>query len=177
MRIARKLTIRLFESPGRFLLKVFQDYRLIIGASFIPSRRRGGSAMVVSCTLTVRDETADGRPAHEWRLDVLTERLSVRELLRDRIRREVEEYNTRRPHTWRGLVQPIVEPRSAGDLSQRGFRPVDWNRQHQLACEAFVAGRLLIVVGDAQAATLDDEFELRPGTAVTFLRLAPLVGG
>ncbi|MGC1275222.1 MAG: hypothetical protein WBC44_16070 [Planctomycetaceae bacterium] len=134
--------------------------------------------MVAIRTLTVRDETADGRAAHEWRLDVVTERLTVRDLIRDRIRREAEEYNTRRPHTWRGLVQPLVEPRHHGvGAAPREFRPVDWSRQFELACEAFVVGRLLILIGDAQADSLDEEFDARANTAVTFLRLTPLVGG
>jgi len=133
--------------------------------------------MVATCTLTVRDETADGRAAHEWRLDVPGERLTVRDLIRDRIRREVEDYNTRRPHTYRGLVHPLAEPRHHGDSATRTFRPVDWNRQFELACEAFAVGRLLIIIGDAQADSLDDEFEVRVSTAVTFLRLTPLVGG
>lgn len=129
-------------------------------------------------TVTVRDETADGRAAHEWRLDVQTERLTVRELIRDRIRREADEYNTHRPHTWRGLVQPLVEPRHQGiSAPPREFRPVDWNRQFELACEAFLVGRLLILIGDAQADSLDEEFDVRANTAVTFLRLTPLVGG
>lgn len=133
----------------------------------------------MSATLTVRDETFDGRNAYEWTLDVFSERLSVRELIRSRIYQEVQEYNRNRPHTYRGLVQPITEDRvSTTDSGHRSeFRAIDPERQYELACEAFRAGRILILVGDAQADELDDEFEIRPGTAVTFLRLTLLVGG
>ena len=134
--------------------------------------------MVATCTVTLRDESVDGRPAHEWRFDLPVERLTIRDLLRDRIRREADEYNRHRPHTWRGLVQPPVEPRSARVAAgDREFRPVDWNRQFELACEAFTVGRLMILIGDAQADSLDEEFEVRGGTAVTFLRLTSLIGG
>jgi hypothetical protein len=132
----------------------------------------------MTATLTVRDATCDGRAPYEWRLDVAGERLTVRELIRNRICREVADYNARRPHTWRGLVQPAAEERHGGaDCGPRPFRPIDADRQCELACEAFRAGRLLILVGDIQADELDEEFALRPGTAVTFLRLALLVGG
>lgn len=134
--------------------------------------------MVAICTVTLRDETVDGRPAHEWRLDLSAERLTIRDLLRDRIRQEADEYNRRRPHSWRGLVQPPAESRGSRlSTGTREFRPVDWTCQFELACEAFSAGRLMILVGDVQADSLDEEFDVRSGTAVTFLRLSSLVGG
>ncbi len=132
----------------------------------------------MSATLTVRDESLDGRHAHEWSLDVLSERLTVRELIRSRVYQEVQDYNVRRPHTWRGLVQPSAEERQLNrEPGPRPFKPIDWNRQFDLACDAFKAGRILILVGDIQADALEDEFTVRPGTAVTFLRLTLLVGG
>ena len=131
----------------------------------------------MSAILTVRDESLDRRHAHEWSLDVLTEHLSVRELIRSRIFREVDEYNARRPHTYRGLIQPPAESRSSRKHDGCGFRAIDGEKQFQLACEAFEAGRLLILIGDAQADDLDDEFDVCPGTAVTFLRLTVIVGG
>lgn len=132
----------------------------------------------MSATLTVRDETLDGRLAHEWSLDVLSERLTVRELIRSRVYQEVQDYNVRRPHTWRGLVQPSAEERHLNhEPGPRTFKPIDWKRQFDLACEAFESGRMLILIGDAQADALDEEFTVRPGNAVTFLRLTALVGG
>jgi hypothetical protein len=132
----------------------------------------------MAATLTVRDETFDGRDAHEWSLDIAEEHLTVRELIRSRVYQEVQDYNTRRPHTWRGLVQPSAEERQLNAPGgSRPFKPVDWKRQFDLACEAFETGRVLILVGDTQADALDEEFAVRPGTAVTFVRLTPLVGG
>ena len=132
----------------------------------------------MSATLTVRDESLDGRLAHEWPLDVPGDRLTVRELIRSRVYQEAQDYTVRRPHTWRGLVQPAAEGRQKGEGQARGgFKPIDAERQFDLACEAFRAGRVLILIGDVQADELDEEFVVRPGTAVTFLRLTALVGG
>ena len=51
----------------------------------------------MSATLTIRDETAGGQPLHEWALEVLTERMSVRELIRSRVYQEVQDYNQSQP--------------------------------------------------------------------------------
>jgi hypothetical protein len=57
-------------------------------------------------TLTIRDETTTGDTLHEWSLDFLTERITVRELIRSRVYQEVQDYNLRLPTHYRGLVQP-----------------------------------------------------------------------
>lgn len=133
----------------------------------------------MSATLTVRDESIDGRSAYEWTLDVFNERLSVRELIRSRIYQEVQEYNKNHPHTYRGLIQPPTEERLTASDSIRlsPLKVVDPERQCERAYEAFRAGKILILIGDAQADDLDDEFDICAGTAVTFLRLSLIVGG
>lgn len=132
----------------------------------------------MSATLLVRDETLDGRPLGEWSLDVLTERLTVRELIRGRVYQEVQDHNQKQPDSFRGLVQPSPEEeRFNGPAGQRSFRPIDWKKQFEMAAEAFETGRMLILIDDRQAESLDEEFDVRPGTAVTFLRLTLLVGG
>ena len=130
----------------------------------------------MSAILTVRDESLDRCNAHEWFLDVLTERLSVRELIQSRIFQEVDDYNARHPHSFRGLIQPAARDR-ATRRHDCFLGAIDKQKQFESACEAFEAGRLVILIGDAQADDLDDEFDVQPGTAVTFLRLTLIVGG
>ena len=57
-------------------------------------------------TLTIRDETPGGTSFREWSLEVLTERLTVRELIRSRVYQEVQDYNQRQPAEYQGLIQP-----------------------------------------------------------------------
>lgn len=128
----------------------------------------------MSVSLTIRDQSLDHRGAREWLLDVLTERLTVRELIRNRIDQEVDHYNTGRPHTYRGLIQPS---RQSSRGERQAHRRIDKQKQVASACDAFEGGRLVILIGDAQANALDDEFSVRPDTAVTFLRLSVIVGG
>ena len=47
----------------------------------------------MSITLTVRDETTSGDILHEFALEVLTERITVRELIRSRVYQEVQDFN------------------------------------------------------------------------------------
>lgn len=127
-------------------------------------------------TLTIRDETLSGQPLHEWALEVLTEPLSVRELIRGRVYQEVQDHNHRQASEFRGLVRP-ADDHPLNDRQPRAFRPVDWQKQFEKAVEAFDRQQILILIDDRQAASLDDEFDVRPDTAVTFLRLTLLVGG
>ncbi len=60
-------------------------------------------------TLTVRDETTSGGIDHEMPLEFPTERITVRELIRERVYPEMQDFN-RKPHerVFRGLVQLTI---------------------------------------------------------------------
>ena len=45
----------------------------------------------MTATLTIRDETPGGEPLHDWVLEVTTERMTVRELIRSRVSRNANE--------------------------------------------------------------------------------------
>src|SRR5688500_10399333 len=62
--------------------------------------------VIMAATLTIRDETATGKNVGETVVEFLTERITVRELIRSRVYQEVQDYNLRQGDTFRGLVQP-----------------------------------------------------------------------
>ena len=128
-------------------------------------------------TLTIRDETTAGQTLHEWSLEFLTDRVTVRELIRSRVYQEVQDYNLKQPELFRGLVEPTDAERTLNGFKLRKGRQIDWKQQFEKALEAFEHNRVLILIGDRQAESLDEEIEVKPGTQVTFLRLVPLVGG
>jgi hypothetical protein len=80
---------------------------------------------IMAATLTVRDETTAGQTLHEFALEVLTERLTVRELIRSRVYQEVQDYNRRQPAQFRGLVQP-----TDADASTNSGTPWPWQASH-----------------------------------------------
>src|SRR5438477_6976444 len=131
----------------------------------------------MAATLTIRDETAGGKTLNELTLDILTEKLTVRDLIRSRVYQEVQDYNRKAPEHFRGLVQPIGAEQTLNGFKLKRRRDIDWKKQFELACEAFERNGFLILIDKHQAVSLDEEIELKAGTQVSFVKLTPLVGG
>jgi hypothetical protein len=129
-------------------------------------------------TVLIRDEeTTGGRTAREWALELLTERITVRELVRSRVYQEVKDHNARAAETFVGLVRPVGAQEGPGGWRVERGRQIDWKEQFEKALEAFRTNRVLVLVDDQQVTSLDADLVVTPGTRVTFLRLLPLVGG
>ena len=131
----------------------------------------------MSPALTIHDETTSGQKTNTFTLDCLTERMTVRELIRARIYQEVQDYNQKQPDYFRGLVEPVDAERVLNGYKLKAKRKIDWEEQFRRALEAFQRNGFFILVGGKQAETLDEEFEVRVDTEVSFVRLTPLVGG
>jgi hypothetical protein len=131
----------------------------------------------MTATLNIRDETLGADSMHAWALEVTTERLTVRELIRSRVYQEVQDYNVRQGQVFRGLVQPEEAEKTLNGWKLKKPRLLDWKKQFERAIEAFEANQVLILVNDRQAESLEEEIVITPDTTVTFLRLTPLVGG
>ena len=131
----------------------------------------------MAATLTIHDESATGETLLELTLNVSAERITVRDLIRQRVCHEVEEYNRRKPDTFRGLVQPTDSERTLNGYRLRQPRTIDATTQLAKAIDAFQGNQIIMLVDDRQVESLDEEVPLRPNTRVSFLRLTPLVGG
>ena len=131
----------------------------------------------MTATLTIRDETPGQTTFHEWSLEVLTERMTVRELIRSRVYQEVQDFNQRGVGDYRGLIQPTDAERTLNGSRLRHPREISFPQQLSRAIEAFESSQVLVLINDRQVDALDEETELKPGTTVTFLRLTLLVGG
>lgn len=129
-------------------------------------------------TLTVRDESTTGEKIGEITLEFLTERITVRELIRSRVYQEVQDHNLRaQQQVFRGLVQPSETERELNGYRLRKPRQIDFKEQYEVAVEAFHRNGFLVLVEDRQATNLDEEIVITPQTDVAFLKLVPLVGG
>ncbi len=130
--------------------------------------------------LTVRDETATGSVTNELTLDVLSETITVRELIRSRVYQEVADYNLRRSQhdaNFNGLVTPEDAEKTLNGSRTRRSRDIDWKAQFEKACEAFSHNGFFILIDDRQAETLDETVTIRHDTKISFVKLVPLVGG
>jgi hypothetical protein len=128
-------------------------------------------------TLTIRDESTSGKTLHEFSLDLLTEHVTVGELIRSRVYQEVKDFNARQPEEFKGLVQPTDAERTLNGYRLGRKRHIDWKKQHARALAAFRAGQILIFLDDRQLESLDEQVVVTPASRVSFLRLTPLIGG
>lgn len=133
-------------------------------------------------TLTVRDETTSGDVYHERPLEFPTERITVRELIRERVYQEVQDFNrSRDAQVFRGLVQPTDAERilngTPTEYRLKSHRAIDWKPQFDKAIEAFDRSGYFILIDDKQAESLDQQFVIGHGTQVSFVKLTMLVGG
>lgn len=131
----------------------------------------------MSATLTIKDETASGQVVKKFTLDCLSERMTVRELIRARIYQEVMDHNQRKPEVFNGLVAPTEAEKVLNGYRLKAWRELDWQEQFDRAADAFLRNGFFVLIDDHQAESLDEEFIVRVDTEVSFVRLVQLVGG
>jgi hypothetical protein len=116
-------------------------------------------------------------PATGWVLQVVEPVLTAREILRRRVFEEVSRFNATQGQIFQGLVQPNDTERALNGYKLKKPRQLDWRDQFDKAVQAFDKQRFLMLVGDRQVESLDEELMLAAETEITFLKLVPLVGG
>jgi len=126
-------------------------------------------------TFDILDETTAGERRGAGSFDSDAEVTTVREIIRLRVRQEVERFNASDQEVFRGLIQPHETEQVLNKARER--RILDWERQYASAIGAFQRNGFLMLVDDRQVTELDERVELRPETKVTFLKLVPLIGG
>lgn len=134
----------------------------------------------MAVSLTIVDETLSGERRPVLTLDSLTETMTVREVIRARIYQEVQDHNRKESSAgtiFRGLVQPADTEMAMNGYRFRKPKKIDWEKQFEKACEAFESNGFFVIVGDRQAETLDEEFEIEVDAEISFVKLVPLVGG
>ena len=131
----------------------------------------------MSVTVTVRDQSMKGETLRESMLEFLTEKVTVRELIRSRVYQEVREYNAKQPQYFHGLVQPTDAEKTLNGYKIRKARMIDWEGQYKAAVEAFERKQVLVLADDRQLDQLAEELVLRHDTKVTFIKLVFLTGG
>lgn len=126
--------------------------------------------------LRVESPLGPAGPALE--LPDLPDRIRARELIRTHVREEVARYNLDRSLPFQGLVTPTAAERSLNTAVRRTERPaLDWEAQADLAERAFEKQRFVLIVGDRQVESLEEEIDLTGEPEIVFVKLIPLAGG
>jgi hypothetical protein len=124
----------------------------------------------MSITLTIYDETLTGEKTACQTLDFAVQRITVRDLIRDRIHQEVQTYNQTQPEYFRGLVQPNDAEVVLNRYKLPQQRSIDWEEQYEKALQVFEHGGFMVLVNDCQVEALETELTLTDNTTISFLR-------
>ena len=139
--------------------------------------------------LQISDEKFGQAKEKALTLECLTETMTVRELIRARVYQEVQDYNQRIGRQQdKPLPKLLVTPTDAEAALNRKpspiapnkpsrRKPLVWEKQYDIACEAFVKNGFFVLVGDEQVEGLEESFDVAVDTEITFVKLVPLVGG
>ena len=104
-------------------------------------------------------------------------RITAREIVRARVRMEVERYNNEDERGFVSLFVPAREEAELNDPARVRRRTLDADRQVEVALEAVRNGRVVILFNGAQVTDLDADLVVTPVSEARFLRLVPLAGG
>lgn len=131
----------------------------------------------MQAVLKMFDETP-GEPRRDaGTLTLVSEKVTVRGLIRRRVEAEVRKYNEADVNPFRGLVRPLNKERIPNGYS----RPkLNADEQLRVATDAFCSGSILLLFNDRQITDLNDHVTLGETAredALTFIKLVPLVGG
>lgn len=128
-------------------------------------------------TITITDETFTGDILNEILLDFENERITVAEIIEQRVRKEVENYNAKLPDYFKGLVIPSDAEKSLNGYKIKKHKTIDAEQQVYIALDAFQKNGFFVLIDDRQAESLEEEVLLHTKIKVSFVKLTPLVGG
>jgi hypothetical protein len=128
--------------------------------------------------LKTMDQVPGASSVHGPDLSFQAPTVTARDIVRARVEAEVERYNSddsQRPFV--GLVAPAkVERELNGPMRQRR-RPLDAERQIDVALAAIRKGGVILLFNGVQVEDIDAPLLITPVSEARFLKLVPLVGG
>jgi len=134
--------------------------------------------MNMTHNLTVKDEVLGAGLSNEFMLWFEEPQVTVADIIRERVRHEVENYNARSAESrFIGLVQPTQSEVELNGYKLKKGRQVNATKQIEVALREFESCAYFILVDDLQVKSLEDEVVVCADTKVTFIKLTPLVGG
>ena len=128
-------------------------------------------------TITIKDETFAGKILQEIQLHFQSNTVSVSEIISSRVRKEVENYNNKLPKYFNGLVEPTDAEKTLNGYKLKNRKLIDAEKQVYIALDAFQKNGFFVLIDNQQSESLDQQVELNDKTAISFIKLTPLVGG
>jgi len=127
--------------------------------------------------LTLYDETTDGKMLNKVELRLVSQQTTLREVISQRIKQEVDKYNNQQQKVFQGLVQPTDTETMLNGYRLQKKRMISFEKQLEKAIEAFESNGFFVLLDDKQIEDLDSPLILKEDSHVGFIKLVPLVGG
>jgi hypothetical protein len=127
--------------------------------------------------ITITDETAGGKLLHSAQLEFQASLVTVADIIEKRVLSEVKLINHQRKENFYGLVRPADAEITLNGFRMGKFREIDPEKQTLIAKDAFMKNGFFILIDNIQAESLEQTFILHKDSAVSFVKLTPLVGG
>lgn len=127
--------------------------------------------------ILIRDESMGGKTLHEFSLSFPKAEVTVSDIIRERVRYEVEAYNRKAQDKFFGLVRPSDAEETLNGYTLKKPRKIDADKQIKTALNAFSGNGFIMLIDDQQVESLDQKITLTPDMHISFLKLTPLVGG
>ena len=126
--------------------------------------------------LMTADATLAGVETSRLLLADVPSPITLRELIRLRVREEVAAHNGSERPRFNGLVEPSERESVLNGYPAESIR-LDWEEQAEHAVTAFGRNGFFVFVGPRQVEELDEELTFTEADTVSFVRILPLVGG
>ncbi len=131
----------------------------------------------MNITITAKDETFSGKILNEVLLHFKSEKVLVKDIIKERVLKEVENYNNKLPQYFNGLVEPTDAEKTLNGYKLKPKKLIDGEKQVYVALDAFLKNGYFLLIDDIQAESLEDEVIISNDTKISFIKLTPLVGG
>lgn len=125
-------------------------------------------------SISIKDEALNGDILNEIILKFKEEYITVSELITARVTEEVEKYQQNANIYKNGLVLPTnFEAR----LNKKEQPIIDIEKQVYIALDAFQKNGFFILVDNEQVEDITQKILVDQSTAISFIKLTPLIGG
>lgn len=133
--------------------------------------------MLHSNIIRIRDENMSGQVFNELELEFNSINISIRDIITERVFREVTKYKTKATGYKNHLVQPKEEELKLNKKWSNPEKVINAERQVEVALQAFQSNGFFILIDDHQAEFLDEIVSINSNPIISFVKLTPLVGG
>ena len=124
--------------------------------------------------VTVLDQTSSGEILNQLKMEFQSATVTLRDLISGRVRQETKrlfESSNRSRYSLIGQTDLETSQINSIDITLLQDTKVKY------ALEMFQKNSFLVLVDDLQVSSLDQEIRLTNDTAISFLKLVPLIGG